>query len=100
MDNRLSRTKVIALLSGDFFLPGCFLAPHYKRPSVDTPASFKEGISVSSTTAAAVWKAAKPEDTLPKGPWWRMFNDPQLDQLEEKVLSSNQTIKQADAQYR
>ncbi len=96
-------------------LPGCFLAPHYKRPTVDTPPAFKEATSavmpqtatpVSSSTGTATaagnvqWKMANPSDTLAHGPWWQMFGDPQLNQLEQKVLVSNQNVQQAEAEYR
>ena len=96
-------------------LPGCFLAPHYKRPAIETPPAYKEAASavmpqtatpVSSSTGTATaagnvqWKMANPKDTLAHGPWWQMFGDPQLNQLEQQVLVSNQNIKQAEAQYR
>jgi NodT family efflux transporter outer membrane factor (OMF) lipoprotein len=98
-----------------FLLPGCFLAPHYSRPTVDTPPTFKEAtpavtpptatpVSASTGTATSAgtvqWKMANPGDTLPHGPWWQMFGDPQLNALEQKVLISNQNVKQAEAQYR
>ena len=76
-------------------LSGC-LGPAYRRPAVDAPAAFKEAASVSSST----WRAAAPNDAAPKGPWWSLFGDPRLDDLERRVVSSNFTLKQAEGQYR
>ncbi len=114
-ESRTFCSYVFAIVGICFVLPGCFLAPHYKRPTVDTPPTFKEATSavmpqtatpVSSSTGTATaagnvqWKMANPSDTLAHGPWWQMFGDPQLNQLEPKVLVSNQNVQQAEAQYR
>jgi NodT family efflux transporter outer membrane factor (OMF) lipoprotein len=75
-------------------LSGC-LGPAYRRPDIDAPGSFKEMQSVSSAT----WRAAAPSDAVPKGPWWSLFADSRLDDLERRVVASNQSLKQAAAQY-
>ena len=109
------RFSLFASVPTALLLSGCFLAPHYKRPAIETPPAYKEAASavmpqtatpVSSSTGTATaagniqWKMANPKDTLAHGPWWQMFGDPQLNQLEQQVLVSNQNIKQAEAQYR
>jgi NodT family efflux transporter outer membrane factor (OMF) lipoprotein len=77
------RAALSALTLG--VLAGCSLAPHYQRPTVPAPASaYKE---------AADWKVAAPADGSARGPWWQMFNDPELDALEAQVSSSNQNLK-------
>ena len=43
------------------------------------------------------WMAAAPADTLTRGPWWTLFNDPVLDQLAPQVAVSNQTVAAAAA---
>ena len=43
------------------------------------------------------WMAAAPADSLTRGPWWRLFNDPVLDQLAPQVAVSNQTVAAAAA---
>jgi NodT family efflux transporter outer membrane factor (OMF) lipoprotein len=50
---------------------------------MDTPPAYKETNG---------WKTAEPADAALKGNWWEMFNDPQLNALEEKVAISNQTV--------
>jgi NodT family efflux transporter outer membrane factor (OMF) lipoprotein len=43
------------------------------------------------------WMAAAPADTLTRGPWWTLFNDPVLDELAPRVAVSNQTVAAAAA---
>jgi NodT family efflux transporter outer membrane factor (OMF) lipoprotein len=73
-------------------LTGC-LAPKYVKPSTPAPTEYKEG-------AGSPWRTANPSDHLARGKWWEIFGDPRLDQLEERVIVSNQNLKQAEAQYR
>ncbi|HEX4388489.1 MAG TPA: efflux transporter outer membrane subunit [Steroidobacteraceae bacterium] len=68
-------------------LAGCSLAPHYERPPVPPPqAAYKE---------AGDWKVAAPADTSPRGPWWTMFQDDDLNGLEAQVTSANQNLRAA-----
>jgi len=69
---------------------GCAVGPDYKRPVVAVPAAFKE---------AAGWKAAEPSENVKRGPWWEVFDDPVLNDLEGQVNASNLTIAQAVANY-
>ena len=46
------------------------------------------------------WKAATPRANEPKGAWWSVFHDPELDRLMRVVVVSNQTIKADEANYR
>jgi NodT family efflux transporter outer membrane factor (OMF) lipoprotein len=45
------------------------------------------------------WKQAQPNDAVLRGKWWEMYNDPQLNALEEKLTVSNQSLKAAMNQY-
>lgn len=54
------------------------------------PAAFKED---------AGWKVAAPDDGAKRGPWWEVFNDPVLNQLEAQVETSNQSVRAAVANY-
>lgn len=73
-------------------LVGCAVGPNYVKPDVETPATFKE--------ASGDWVVAEPKDTVPKGEWWKVFNDPVLDGLMPQVAVSNQTLAAAEARYR
>ncbi|MGC2507051.1 MAG: efflux transporter outer membrane subunit [Candidatus Acidiferrales bacterium] len=71
-------------------LNGCAVGPRYHTPSAEVPPAYKE---------AAGWKPAQPNDQNLGGSWWEMFQDPQLNALEQQVDVSNQTLKAAEAQY-
>ncbi len=75
-------------------LAACGTAPPYERPALDVPAAFKEGVPGSG-----VWQAAQPQDAVPDD-WWRLFNDPVLDQLQQQAQQANQNIALALARLR
>jgi NodT family efflux transporter outer membrane factor (OMF) lipoprotein len=64
----------------------CAVGPNYKRPYAPSAAAYKE---------IDGWKPSEPADILNRGPWWRIFGDPVLDDLESEVDISNQNIKAA-----
>jgi NodT family efflux transporter outer membrane factor (OMF) lipoprotein len=72
-------------------LTGCMVGPDYQRPDAPTPIVYKE---------LAGWKQATPLDTINRGAWWSIYNDPELDQLEDQVVISNQNVKSFEAAYR
>jgi NodT family efflux transporter outer membrane factor (OMF) lipoprotein len=72
-------------------LAGCNTAPTYTRPTIDVPASFKE---------TAGWKLADPNAAAIPDEWWRLFNDPVLDDLQAQVVVGNQNLAASLAQYR
>jgi NodT family efflux transporter outer membrane factor (OMF) lipoprotein len=80
-------------------LGGCDLAPRYKAPSAETGGSFKEAV-IAESGANQGWKLAEPRDTEWRGRWWMAYGDRQLNELEEWVAISNQTIAAAEANYR
>ena len=70
-------------------LTACSFAPPYKTPTAPAPAAeFQE---------AKEWKIAEPRDAAPRGDWWSIFHDAQLDQLETAAGSANQNLKAAFA---
>ncbi len=72
-------------------LAGCNLAPHYQVPSsVPAPVAFKR---------APGWNVAQPADAAAKGQWWQLFNDRRLDELEARVVITNQNVAAARAAY-
>jgi NodT family efflux transporter outer membrane factor (OMF) lipoprotein len=83
---RLARLGALFVL----FLSGCTVGPKYVRPTADVPAEFKE---------SGNWKTAQPSDTQSKGQWWEVYQDPQLNALEDQVSVSNQNLKIAQAQF-
>ncbi|TDV58242.1 NodT family efflux transporter outer membrane factor (OMF) lipoprotein [Pseudomonas graminis] len=84
-----SRLSIALLLTGTL-LTGCMVGPDYQKPSAPISATFKE---------AQGWKAASPQDELPKGPWWALYQDPQLNALVSQVQLNNQNVAVYAAQY-
>jgi NodT family efflux transporter outer membrane factor (OMF) lipoprotein len=80
-------------------LPSCMVGPNYHRPSAPTPAAYKE-LPPADSTQASEWAPAQPNDALARGKWWEIYNDPELNTLEEQVSISNQNLKMAEAQFR
>jgi len=76
----------------------CDKAPKYVTPSVATPPAYKEIPDAFKETKD--WKFARPSDAAIRGKWWEMFNDAQLNSLEEQLNSANQNIALADANFR
>jgi NodT family efflux transporter outer membrane factor (OMF) lipoprotein len=89
-----SRVECLALLvlslAGALLFTGCALGPKYKAPAVPLPPAYKE---------VGNWKTAQPNDQNLGGSWWEIFQDPQLNALEEQINVSNQNLKAAVAQY-
>jgi NodT family efflux transporter outer membrane factor (OMF) lipoprotein len=69
---------------------GCAVGPDYHRPPFDTAAGYKE---------SGDWQPSEPKDTLSRGPWWKIFNDDELDRLEAQIDISNQNVKAAEAAF-
>src|SRR5215469_31009 len=80
-------------------LSACNPAPHYARPTVPAPPSYKEA-PPSEYKEVAGWKIAEPSDDKIRPNWWEMYNDPRLNELEEHVQISNQNIAAAEANFR
>jgi NodT family efflux transporter outer membrane factor (OMF) lipoprotein len=82
-----------------FLFKSCDKAPKYTKPTVATPPAYKE-IAPDAFKETNDWKFARPSDGVIRGKWWEMFNDPQLNSLEEQLNTANQNIALADANFR
>jgi len=85
------RGTAATLFVGALMLAGCTVGPKYRRPQAEVPTVYKE---------AGNWKTAEPNEQHLGGNWWEVFQDPQLNALEEQVTVSNQNLKAAEAMYR
>ena len=84
-------TRLVACSFLTTWLSGCTVGPDYVRPPTAIPDNFKE---------IKGWKQAHPRDHVLPGKWWEVFKDARLNALEEQVAAANQSIAQAEAQYR
>jgi NodT family efflux transporter outer membrane factor (OMF) lipoprotein len=89
-------------------LSGCKpVGPNYTRPNYTAPPAYKE--TGASTVQAPLtpppnppgggWQTANPSDGMLKGKWWEVYQDPQLNQLEERIVTYNQGLHQALETY-
>jgi len=85
-----SRLFAAALL---LMLSGCVVGPKYHPPSPPAPpAVYKESPARFKETEG--WTVAQPADAKLRGKWWEIFNDPELNALEDQLNIDNQNIKQ------
>ncbi|HEY2232872.1 MAG TPA: efflux transporter outer membrane subunit [Candidatus Angelobacter sp.] len=85
-----AKGRATVFVAGVLFLAGCAVGPKYNRPPAEVPPAYKE---------AGNWKTAQPNELSLRGNWWEIFQDTQLNALEQQVTISNQNIKAAQAQY-
>jgi hydrophobe/amphiphile efflux-1 (HAE1) family protein/NodT family efflux transporter outer membrane factor (OMF) lipoprotein len=88
-----------AVLTG-FLVLSCGLAdagagvltvgPDYARPTNNVPAEFID-------EPPGNWKEGRPADMIPRGNWWTLFQDEELNRLQERALAGNQDLKAAIA---
>jgi NodT family efflux transporter outer membrane factor (OMF) lipoprotein len=77
------------------FLTGCNVGPRYTAPAAPAAPAFKESSPAAYSAAPpGAWQAAKPQDAVLKGKWWEMFNEPELNALEDQLDINNQNIAQ------
>jgi NodT family efflux transporter outer membrane factor (OMF) lipoprotein len=88
---RAPLAKLFLFISLAALAGGCNFAPKYTQPAVETPAAFKEN------AATNLWQAAEPADAVVRSNWWTMFNNAELNVLEDEVAISNQNIAAAVA---
>jgi len=90
---------MLASGAGLAVLAGCNFAPHYDAPKTTPAAAYKEAVP-GGDAAAQGWKIAEPRDAALRSNWWESYGDQQLNELESRVVISNQTIIAAEASYR
>lgn len=94
-------------------LSACAVGPDYQRPQMDVGDGYRQsqyaapagtvqaqGMSADTAAQAEGWTRAQPSDTEQRGQWWRLYGNPVLDGLMDQLNASNQTIVQAEANYR
>ncbi len=105
--DKLLRTpwSLVPLVTCSLLLAGCKpVGPNYNRPGYNAPPAYKE----TGATAVVVpppspqggaWQPANPSDGMLKGKWWEIYQDSQLNSLEERIDSSNVQLRQAVELY-
>ncbi|HXO32335.1 MAG TPA: efflux transporter outer membrane subunit [Candidatus Acidoferrales bacterium] len=86
-------------------LTGCAVGPHYKRPTVDVPGTYRESTPAAPASADAKdqqvnskqVEAERPSQSLGDAKWWEVFQDPQLQSLIRTALKNNYDVRIAAA---
>jgi NodT family efflux transporter outer membrane factor (OMF) lipoprotein len=101
------RLLQLALCATPLLIAGCRVGPEYVVPKVPAPPAYKEAGPDASQAAFkespdlnagnTAWQQAKPADTIPRGSWWTIFDEAELNKLEPQLEAANQTLAQADA---
>jgi outer membrane protein, multidrug efflux system len=84
----LKNIAVLSSIAVFVFAAGCTVGPKYQRASAPVPAKWD---------VPEPWREGAPKDGVPKGEWWSVFHDEELNTLEKQTLDANQTIKIAAA---
>ncbi|WP_263358884.1 efflux transporter outer membrane subunit [Acidicapsa ligni] len=96
----MTHSVVLSLAGGlCLMVAGCHVGPDYTRPAAALAPEFKEAPPTNFKSEDG-WKQAQPKDAQLKGTWWTLFDDDQLNSLEAQIEPANQTLKQAEANFR
>ncbi|HZW80767.1 MAG TPA: efflux transporter outer membrane subunit [Candidatus Deferrimicrobiaceae bacterium] len=79
---RAALCSVLMLLA---LTAGCTVGPRYSRPAAPAPAP-------DAWKTQPPWQPAAPKDSIPKGEWWRIYNDAELNSYEQQLLQANQSL--------
>ncbi len=86
--------KIVLFLATLGFAANSFgrwaVGPDYRRPHTPGATNFAD-------TPLGAWKEAAPADAIARGDWWRIYNDPALEDLERQAALHNQDLKAAVA---
>lgn len=78
---KVGKSTVAVLVIG--ILAACTVGPNYQRPPAPAPEAYK---------TEPPWRTAAPKDSLPKGAWWAVFDDAELNAYEQQLLTANQSL--------
>jgi NodT family efflux transporter outer membrane factor (OMF) lipoprotein len=104
------RLAALLSLSIVVLLSGCTVGPKYHPPvatAAPPPPAYKQvapppptaaeqatGAAPPANVGLQEWQPANPSDAMLRGKWWEIYNDPELNQLEDRLNIDNQTIKE------
>jgi NodT family efflux transporter outer membrane factor (OMF) lipoprotein len=100
-----ARTVLVAGSLIFILLAGCKpVGPNYNRPTYQAPAVYKEAGASTVVTpppnpTGGGWQPATPSDGMLRGKWWEIYQDPQLNSLEDRIADNNQSLRQALETY-
>jgi len=90
------RARALSLtgaLLGTLALSGCKVGPNYKTPPMPAPPAYTDDGHNGD------WSSAKPADGVDRGLWWSIYQDNELNNLEQRCAAANQNIAAALQAY-
>ena len=90
--NRVPAIFTASALGIVALLGGCRIGPPYHAPAPPaiTAPNYKESTVNFQDTGG--WKVASPQDAMIKGNWWEVFEQPELNALEEPSSALRRTV--------
>jgi NodT family efflux transporter outer membrane factor (OMF) lipoprotein len=83
-------TRTLTAIAGAVALAACSLAPHYQVPDVPVSAQYQ---------SHGPWTEATPADQLDRAGWWKLYQEPELDDLEQHLVANNPDLRAAYFHY-
>jgi outer membrane protein, multidrug efflux system len=80
-------------------LAGCAVGPNYQRPEAFGTNAMPASFAGAAATNTGEWKPAQPSAHLPRGSWWEMFGDSELNRLQGLATTNNQQLAAALANF-
>jgi multidrug efflux system outer membrane protein len=90
MLQRKSFLPFLIAAAGILSSAGCTVGPKYERATAPTAAKWD---------VSEPWRRSDPKDAIPKGEWWSVFHDDDLNSLEKDAMAANQTLQAAIGNY-
>jgi NodT family efflux transporter outer membrane factor (OMF) lipoprotein len=86
----MANFRTWASLGSAMALAGCSLAPDYHIPDVPVAAQYQ---------SQGPWTTASPADQLDRAGWWKLYQEPELDDLEQRLIANNPDLRAALFHY-
>ena len=80
-------------------IAGCVVGPNYHRPAALGTNSMRAAFAEITSTNLGEWKSPEPSAALPRGAWWELFGDVELNRLETRATAGNQELATAFANF-
>ena len=97
--NRSSVARAAWMLALLAVTTGCMVGPKYHAPAPPQVAAANYKESTVNFQNEPGWKVASPQAAMLRGKWWEVFQEPELNALEDQLNINNYTIKQYFQQY-
>jgi NodT family efflux transporter outer membrane factor (OMF) lipoprotein len=86
----MAKRRAFASIACTVTLAACSLAPKYKVPDVPITQTYQ---------SQGPWTTATPSDQLDRAGWWKPYNEPELDGLEQRLIANNHDLRAAYFHY-